>query len=82
MADLAPHDRVTYVGITDFNNQRYTTKVDNDPDFQANMIERALKIVRNKIVRSEPIDCEIVHPSNNARVTVIFMGPVRIDAAK
>jgi hypothetical protein len=76
-----------YVGLTDFTGQRFVVEVPKKVPataahvaYDQNEIE-ALQSVRERIVHSKPIKCDIIHDNSRAPMTVIFMGPVRLDIA-
>jgi hypothetical protein len=73
-----------YIKITNHIGQEYITEVEEtNPATGASLETRrspaqALKLLYSQIVRREPIECEIVHPNNRARATVLFTNPVTL----
>lgn len=73
-----------FITLTDFRGQRYVVEMDSEiPATGASLAtkmtpEKALNIVREKIVKGEPIACEIVHENNHAKTLTIFHGPVTL----
>ena len=73
-----------FITLTDFHDSRYVVEVeDMDEATAASLPVKvtpgiALKRLRDKIVKGEPIECEIVHSNNHAKGLTIFHGPVTL----